>query len=53
MANAPDITNVVSNNDAGRITITINGLPRLVEGMLVGIDIDSKLVGMTGMGTRG
>jgi hypothetical protein len=42
MANAPDITNVVvSNNDAGRITITINGLPRLVEGMLVGIDIDS------------
>jgi hypothetical protein len=42
MANAPDITNVVvSNNDAGRITVTINGLPRLVEGMLVGIDIDS------------
>lgn len=42
MANAPDITNVVvANNDAGRITITINGLPRLVEGMLVGIDIDS------------
>jgi hypothetical protein len=31
MTNAPDITNVVvSNNDAGRITI--NGLPRLVEG---------------------
>jgi hypothetical protein len=50
MANAPEITNVVvSNNDAGRITI--NGLPRLVEGMLVGIDIDSKLVGMRGMGT--
>ena len=42
MANAPDITNVVvANNDAGRITITVNGLPRLVEGMLVGIDIDS------------
>jgi hypothetical protein len=42
MPNAPDITNVVvTNNDAGRITITINGLPRLVEGMLVGIDIDS------------
>lgn len=42
MANAPDITNVVvANNDAGRITIRINGLPRLVEGMLVGIDIDS------------
>jgi hypothetical protein len=42
MANAPDITNVVvSNNDAARITITINGLPRLVEGMLVGIDIDT------------
>lgn len=42
MANAPDITTVVvANNDAGRITITINGLPRLVEGMLVGFDIDS------------
>jgi hypothetical protein len=42
MANAPDITNVVvANNDAGRITFTVNGLPRLVEGMLVGIDIDS------------
>jgi hypothetical protein len=42
MANAPDISNVVvSNNDAGRITFTINGLPRLVDGMLVGIDIDS------------
>ena len=41
-ANAPDITNVVvSNTDAGRITFTINGLPRLVDGMLVGIDIDS------------
>jgi hypothetical protein len=40
--NAPDITNVVvSNTDAGRITFTINGLPRLVDGMLVGIDIDS------------
>jgi hypothetical protein len=42
IANAPDITNVVvSNNDAGRVTFTIGGLPRLVEGMLVGIDIDS------------
>lgn len=42
IANAPDITTVVvANNDAGRITITVNGLPRLVEGMLVGIDIDS------------
>jgi hypothetical protein len=42
MANAPDISNVVvSNNDAGRLTFTINGLPRLVDGMLVGIDIDS------------
>jgi hypothetical protein len=42
MAGAPDITSVVvNNNDAGRITITINGLPRLVEGMLVGIDIDT------------
>jgi hypothetical protein len=49
MPNAPDITNVVvSNNDAGRITITVNGLPRLVEGMLVGIDIDSDNNPMTG-----
>jgi hypothetical protein len=41
-ANAPDISNVVvSNTDAGRITFTIGGLPRLVDGMLVGIDIDS------------
>jgi hypothetical protein len=40
--NAPDITSVVvANNDAGRITITINGLPRLVEGMLVAIEIDA------------
>jgi hypothetical protein len=42
LPNAPDITNVVvSNNDAGRITFTIGGFPRLVEGMLVGIDIDA------------
>jgi hypothetical protein len=41
--NAPDISNVVvANNDAGRITFTINGIgDRLVEGMLIGIDIDS------------
>jgi hypothetical protein len=42
LPNAPDITSVaVANNDAGRITFTVNGLPRLVEGMLVAIEIDS------------
>jgi hypothetical protein len=42
LPNAPDITSVtVANNDAGRITFTIGGIQRLVEGMLIGIDIDS------------
>jgi hypothetical protein len=42
LPNAPDITSVtVSNNDAGRITFAIGGIQRLVEGMLVGIDIDA------------
>lgn len=48
--NAPDITNVVvSNNDAGRISFTINGIGgRLADGMLVGIDIDADNNAATG-----
>jgi hypothetical protein len=42
LPNSPDITTVVvANNDAGTITWRINGVGRLAQGMLVGIDIDS------------
>ncbi|HEV3483820.1 MAG TPA: hypothetical protein VG106_00320 [Vicinamibacterales bacterium] len=48
--NAPDISNVVvANNDAGRISFTINGIGgQLTEGMLVGIDIDADNNAATG-----
>jgi hypothetical protein len=47
--NAPDITTVVvANNDAGTITWRINGVGRLAQGMLVGIDIDSDNNAATG-----
>jgi hypothetical protein len=48
--NAPDVSNVVvANNDAGRISFTINGIGnQLGEGMLIGIDIDADNNAATG-----
>jgi hypothetical protein len=49
LPNAPDITSVtVSNTDAGRISFAIGGIQRLVEGMLIGIDIDADNNPQTG-----
>jgi len=42
LPNAPDITTVVvSNNDGGLVSFKVNGPPRLVDGMLVEILVDS------------
>lgn len=46
---APDITTVVvSNTNAGAISVKINGFPRLTDDMLVGIDVDSDNNAATG-----